>query len=502
MLVRSLQTAIAEKEKLIAGYQTQRAKLVSKGSEERVKRLVSLTNAAEVVRGYLRSFAYQKQSLLSLKEEVRDHRTRQAPEMLRVAKIRHKPSGLNEDEWGRFLLEYKGEVDTAISACLKKNASATERWKGKPPPTDADPKDALIDDQAVLDQQPLGLLDAEIDRLQQAVSVDKDTADRYAVLSKRIAEEYTALERSKERLADCEGARERRKTAQQERVAAYVRLFESIVAEESELTALYAPLQNRIQSGQGALQKLAFTVGRKVDLDRWAQRGEELLDLRKQGTLQGRGTLKRLADSKLKKAWETGNPIAVGEAMSAFVSQHNRELLEMSTAPPSEQSNYRDWLKRFAKWLYSTDHISLQYSIDYEGVDIRKLSPGTRGIVLLLLYLALDDADDRPLIIDQPEENLDPKSIYDELVGLFRAAKDRRQVLLVTHNANLVVNTDADQIIVAQAGSHATGQLPPITYLSGGLESAEIRELVCNTLEGGEEAFRQRARRLRVRLNR
>ena len=52
-------------------------------------------------------------------------------------------------------------------------------------------------------------------------------------------------------------------------------------------------------------------------------------------------------------------------------------------------------------------------------IDIRKLSPGTRGIVLLLLYLALDDADDRPLIIDQPEENLDPQSIFDELVGLF-----------------------------------------------------------------------------------
>jgi hypothetical protein len=49
-----------------------------------------------------------------------------------------------------------------------------------------------------------------------------------------------------------------------------------------------------------------------------------------------------------------------------------------------------------------------------DGTDITKLSPGTRGIVLLLLYLALDKADDRPLIIDQPEENLDPQSIFDD----------------------------------------------------------------------------------------
>src|SRR6185437_8322323 len=91
----------------------------------------------------------------------------------------------------------------------------------------------------------------------------------------------------------------------------------------------------------------------------------------------------------------------------------------------------------------------------YDGVDIRKLSPGSRGIVLLLLYLALDEADDRPLIIDQPEENLDPKSIFNELVGLFIEAKNKRQVIIITHNANLVVNTDADQVIVADAGPHA-----------------------------------------------
>lgn len=144
----------------------------------------------------------------------------------------------------------------------------------------------------------------------------------------------------------------------------------------------------------------------------------------------------------------------------------------------------------------------MRYSVDYDGTEIRSLSPGTRGIVLLLLYLALDDADDRPLIIDQPEENLDPKSIYDELVGLFLAAKAKRQVIMVTHNANLVINTDADQIIIAGAGPRDDGGLPGISYLSGGLEDADIREAVCDILEGGEHAFRERARRLRVNLRR
>jgi predicted ATPase len=67
-------------------------------------------------------------------------------------------------------------------------------------------------------------------------------------------------------------------------------------------------------------------------------------------------------------------------------------------------------------------------------VDIERLSPGTRGIVILLLYLAIDREDDRPLIIDQPEENLDPKSVFDELVEHFREARLQRQIIIVTHN--------------------------------------------------------------------
>jgi predicted ATPase len=107
----------------------------------------------------------------------------------------------------------------------------------------------------------------------------------------------------------------------------------------------------------------------------------------------------------------------------------------------------------------------------------------------LTLYLAIDAEDVRPLIIDQPEENLDPQSIFQELVSRFRAAKHRRQIVIVTHNANLVVNTDADQVIVAHCGPHRPGQLPEISYESGGLENPQIRKHVCDILEGGETAF-------------
>lgn len=101
----------------------------------------------------------------------------------------------------------------------------------------------------------------------------------------------------------------------------------------------------------------------------------------------------------------------------------------------------------------------------------------------------------RTHLVDQPEENLDPKSIFDELVAYFRAARLRRQVILVTHNANLVVNTDADQVIVATATRLSATVLPQLSYRAGGLEDPVIRRDVCALLEGGERAFLEREKR-------
>ena len=73
---------------------------------------------------------------------------------------------------------------------------------------------------------------------------------------------------------------------------------------------------------------------------------------------------------------------------------------------------------------------------------------------------------------------------------------------MLTHNANLVVNTDANQSLIAQAGPPTPGALPSISYVSGGLESENIRKAVRNILEGGDRALQERARRLRVTLER
>lgn len=501
--VPSLSSDITTKKGQIKAYIDDRSQLIAKGSEERVARMTAVMEAADKVRGFLRFFSTQEQSLLALQDEVERLRKNEAPEMLRRSQERHAASRLKDDDWKPFRIDYTGDVDAQITGHLSACRAVATRWRGIEVSQPENPEMALIAADAKLDQQPLGLLEAETARLQQLVNADKVTQNQFKSLSDKITVETTALNVLEERLKDAQGAKDRANALQTEREAAYERVFEAISAEQQVLVDLYAPLMDRLAGTSGSLKKMSFRVSRNVDISAWASQAEEhLLDLRLQGPFRGQGTLLERAEQILLEAWKTGDSSAVKSAMETFRSTYMADLLQHAPVSKSEKTEYRDWLKKFAKWLYSTDHITLEYGIEYDGVDIRKLSPGTRGIVLLLLYLALDDADDRPLIIDQPEENLDPKSVYEELVDLFISAKATRQVIMVTHNANLVINTDADQIIIAEANTHVAGELPRITYTSGGLENAAIRKSVCDILEGGEHAFKERARRLRVRLDR
>jgi len=501
-LIGSYEAQVAQKKKLVDAYTADRAKLVSKDSEQRAQRHTELAGAANQIKANLRQFANQRQTFLALQDEVKDLRRNQAPEALRQTQARHTHSGMSEKQWAAFMLDYKGPVDDDLGGYIKWVDGKISELKGTAPP----PKDGntpFFADDTDLSTLSQAMLDAEMARLEKLVSADKETQRQYTALSGRIATETAALQTLTEKLNDCKGARERARQLQTEREEAYGRAFDALIAEQSVLEELYAPLMARLAAASATLKKLSFSVARVANVEQWATEAEEgLIDLRKGGSFKGKGTLLEKAREALKPAWEAGTSADVVTAMAEFRRLYQKELLDHSPMPHTEQAEFRAWSKRFAQWLFSTNHIDIRYGIEYDGIDIRKLSPGTRGIVLLLLYLALDDGDGRPLVIDQPEENLDPKSVFEELVTLFVEAKSNRQVIMVTHNANLVINTDADQIIVAESGPHPHGALPPITYLSGGLENTVIRKAVCDILEGGEGAFQERARRLRVRLER
>lgn len=119
--------------------------------------------------------------------------------------------------------------------------------------------------------------------------------------------------------------------------------------------------------------------------------------------------------------------------------------------------------------------------------DFSRLSLGQKQSILLALMLSAES--NRPLIIDQPEDHLDSEFIYQTLVPVLRRAKERRQVIIVTHNANIAVLGDAEQIIVLKALDDK-GRI----VSTGSIDDPETQEFACAILEGSAEAFKRRAR--------
>lgn len=162
-----------------------------------------------------------------------------------------------------------------------------------------------------------------------------------------------------------------------------------------------------------------------------------------------------------------------------------------------------------------TDSFKLDYIVTYKGDDLLNMSPGKKGTVLLILFLQISSSE-YPILIDQPEDNLDNRTIYDLLCKMIKIKKKERQIIIVSHNANLVVATDSENIIVAnQEGQDSLKEAGRFRfeYVNGSLEHSfpkdesvakvlhqqGIKEHVCDILEGGDEAFKQRERKYAIK---
>jgi hypothetical protein len=152
------------------------------------------------------------------------------------------------------------------------------------------------------------------------------------------------------------------------------------------------------------------------------------------------------------------------------------------------------------------------YNVSYGAIigndtEISQMSPGKKALLLLKLLIDLDDSTN-PILIDQPEDDLDNKSIYTDLVSFIKEKKKKRQIILVTHNANIAIGCDSEEIIIAnQNGEDAKNSSKKFEYRSGSIENTEprkdnngniikgilnqtgIQQQSCNILEGGKEAF-------------
>ena len=178
------------------------------------------------------------------------------------------------------------------------------------------------------------------------------------------------------------------------------------------------------------------------------------------------------------------------------------ERIENNPGILKGNNSERDACKKILTDLFF-DH----WDVKSDNDDIHKMSTGKASFVLLKLIIKLSK-DNGPILIDQPEDNLDNRSVSRELVEYLKLRKKERQIILVTHNPNIVVNADSENVIVAnQNGQNDTDSDSPykFDYINGALEdsftikdckdilkSMGIREHITEIVEGGRDAFKKR----------
>lgn len=182
------------------------------------------------------------------------------------------------------------------------------------------------------------------------------------------------------------------------------------------------------------------------------------------------------------------------EGLRIFLDELKNNLTnDLRQTPPSAVS-VNDQLSKgqtgvdLLSYILGLEYLKPQVTLRWAGKDIEQLSPGERGTLLLVFYLLIDKSD-TPLVIDQPEENLDNQTVVDFLVPSVKEAKERRQIILVTHNPNLAVVCDADQVICASLDKNDGNR---VSYVTGAIENPIINQQIVDILEGTRLAFDNR----------
>jgi len=161
----------------------------------------------------------------------------------------------------------------------------------------------------------------------------------------------------------------------------------------------------------------------------------------------------------------------------------NRFATHLSKLPPEAVDRLDLW--------FPEDSLEVRYSPTGDGRNLRSIEEGSPGQKTAALLAFLLSYGEEPLILDQPEDDLDNHLIYELIVTQLRQVKRHRQIVVVTHNPNIVVNGDAELVVALVARGGETQK-----ECEGSLQEESVRDTICDVMEGGREAFDQRYRRI------
>jgi ABC-type lipoprotein export system ATPase subunit len=280
------------------------------------------------------------------------------------------------------------------------------------------------------------------------------------------------------------------KGVKEKRLSKIKDIFSQLCQLRNEYGTLYKPVKDFVDSQKFAKERFSMDFRVSILCAGFAERFFDFIAQNRKGSFYGADDgQKRLKDILDSSDFDSGSGLEnfllqIEENLA--IDQRNES--QGTTRHINDQLRQGIQIQDFYNYIYSLDYLKPKYILRWAGKDLSQLSPGERGTVLLIFYLFIS-RDDIPLVIDQPEENLDNETVYGVLVPCIKEAKKRRQIIIVTHNPNLAVVCDADQIIHCEMKKEEKNK---ITYTSGAIENPKINIALIDILEGTRPAFDNR----------
>ena len=267
-------------------------------------------------------------------------------------------------------------------------------------------------------------------------------------------------------------------------------IFDTLDAQRTARAELFKPVQDLIQKNRLIREdyRLQFQATLAASADAIA---DQLFALIKQTWGDFRGQDEAL--STIRKLFDS-HDLNTRDGALAFVGTLQAKVLDAakaSGAPVGIFNLVKKGQSAAAVYdlIFGLNFLEPRYSLLFQDTQIEQLSPGQRGALLLIFYLLVDKGK-TPIILDQPEENLDNETVFRLLVPVLSESKKQRQIIMVTHNPNLAVVCDAEQIIHARFDRVADST---IDYDSGAIENTGLNAAVVTVLEGTKPAFENRS---------
>jgi len=362
--------------------------------------------------------------------------------------------------------------------------------------------------QKLLDKKNQNSLYAQIEKLSGEIDGKKEKLDKPSKDHQKYQDELSKWEKS---IKDIEGSDRKPGTIvyiekaieklsripqqinglENKRLGYARKIYKLILKQKNILQELYAPVQTFISEHPDIGEKIELNFGASIMNLGFSDSLAEWVNMSKAKFLSGYEGRKLLDDLVISHDFnDEESAMKFAEEVNDLLHSRHK-YSESGGRPLAEILKNNKTVESLYDFLYAFEYLDARYVLKLGEKELKQLSPGERGALLIVFYLLID-LDAVPLIIDQPEHNLDNETLTRLLVPAIKKAKKRRQIIIITHNPILAVVCNADQVIAASLDIKGNYKLE---YMTGSIENPATNKRIVDVLEGTMSSFDNRQRK-------